>query len=259
MATPRLATFWVLGLIFGFVVQRSRFCFVSAISNFALFGDNRLVKGILIGLLISTIGFSAIMLPGGSSTIIPSGAHVSPFGWHLVLAGLLFGFGMMLAGGCLLSTLYRLGEGALSSFVVLFGVLFGMSIFQLTSNPWNKYILERVPFWMPQHFGWILSIIITTTVITLLILIVFIKSPRIKRIATEKKRFSDELKQAPKAVFVNAWSLTLGGILFGLFNILMFAVVQRPFGITGELMRWANIIMGALRIPTPPLGGIPGT
>ena len=45
---------------------------------------------------------------------------VRPFRWIAnVLGGLLFGFGMILAGGCSGSTWYRLGEGAVGAQVRL--------------------------------------------------------------------------------------------------------------------------------------------
>jgi hypothetical protein len=80
--TPRLALFWIFGLAFGFVIQRSRFCFVSAISNFFLFKGRGLLAGILSGLFIATIGFTVIMyrqIPDPSSSI-PAAAYVAPFG-----------------------------------------------------------------------------------------------------------------------------------------------------------------------------------
>ena len=47
LSLPRFALFWAFGLVFGFVLQRSRFCFVSAISNCFLSRDTRLLEGIL--------------------------------------------------------------------------------------------------------------------------------------------------------------------------------------------------------------------
>jgi len=84
---PRLALFWVFGLALGFVLQRSRFCFVSAVSNCVLFRDTRLLEGILGGLFVAVIGFAAVMYPQmpepGPGFLRNSALMVSPFGWHL--------------------------------------------------------------------------------------------------------------------------------------------------------------------------------
>jgi hypothetical protein len=141
---PRLALFWVFGLALGFVLQRSRFCFVSAVSNCFVFKDTRLLEGIMGGLFIATIGFAAIMrgIPAGT---IPDGAVVTPFGWHLLLGGVMFGLGMMLSGGCIVGNLYRIGEGALASVVAFIGILAGMGMLQFNWPWWWNGYISKLP------------------------------------------------------------------------------------------------------------------
>ena len=56
-----LAPLWLLGIIAGFTLQRSRFCFASAFRDLFLFGNSRIMKGIIVGLGIATFGFAIIM------------------------------------------------------------------------------------------------------------------------------------------------------------------------------------------------------
>ena len=56
-----LAVFWLFGLAFGFVLQRSRFCFASAFRDLFLLGDARVMKGIIAGLAVATAGFTVLM------------------------------------------------------------------------------------------------------------------------------------------------------------------------------------------------------
>ena len=48
-----LGVFWLFGLGFGFVLQRSRFCFASAFRDLFLLGDARVMKGIIAGLAVA--------------------------------------------------------------------------------------------------------------------------------------------------------------------------------------------------------------
>ncbi len=264
--TPRLALFWVFGLAFGFVLQRSRFCFVSAISNYFLFRDRRLLVGILTGLFISTIGFAVIMhnqVPH-PSTGIPATAFVAPFGWHLVVAGLIFGLGMMLAGGCVLGTLYRIGEGAVASLTALLGIITGMGILQ-HNWPWwwNNYISRLPNVWLPAHIGWIAAVGLTLVSILLLLRLVTFGAairpvPQPGKTIINKPTGS-RLKSLSSSVFIQGWPLAAGGIILGLGNILLYQTAQRPWGITGEVMRWTQNVLQAIRLPAPPIGNVPGT
>lgn len=264
--TPRLALFWLFGLSFGFIVQRSRFCFVSAISNFFLFKDRRLLAGILSGLFIATIGFAVIMrgqVPD-PSTGIPATAFVAPFGWHLVLAGLIFGLGMMLAGGCILGTLYRIGEGALASLAALSGIIIGMGILQ-HNWPWwwNRYISLLPNIWLPAHVGWIAAV--GLTLVSILLLLKLVMSGKTTRPAPQQentginKSAGTRIKSLSRSIFIQGWPLATGGIVLGLGNILLYQTAQRPWGITGEVMRWTQNVMQTIHIPAPPVGNIPGT
>jgi uncharacterized protein len=265
--TPRLAIFWIFGLAFGFIVQRSRFCFVSAISNFFLFKDRALLKGILFGLFIATIGFAIIMyrqIPDPSSGI-PATAYVAPFGWHLVLAGLVFGLGMMLAGGCILGTLYRIGEGAVASLVALLGIIVGMGALQ-HHWPWwwNNYISHLPNIWLPAHIGWIAAVALTLVFILLLFSLVTLnKTQRSTTVEERSKTDPTEMKHSfhgvIKDVLVKGWPLASGGVILGIGNILLYQTAERPWGLTGEVMRWAQDALSAVHLPAPPLGTIPGT
>jgi hypothetical protein len=80
-----LAVFWLFGLAFGFVLQRSRFCFASAFRDLFLLGDARVMKGIIAGLAVATAGFAVLMarlLPEVGFGSLPPGATVLPLGMH---------------------------------------------------------------------------------------------------------------------------------------------------------------------------------
>src|SRR5688572_24275984 len=86
----------------------------------------------------------------------PDTAHIAPVGWHLVLGGALFGFGMVLGGGCITGHLFRLGEGSAVAPVGLLGVLAG---YALALAIWNPIYLNLVGsvrgVWFPEHVGYL--------------------------------------------------------------------------------------------------------
>ena len=124
-----LPVFWAIGIAFGFVVQRSRFCFVAGFRDLFLAHQGRMMRGILAGLAVAAIGFAMVMatvVPNPASGVLPSDAHILPLGLATVLGGLMFGVGMVLAGGCDSGSLYRMGEGYLGSWVAIGGGMIGL-------------------------------------------------------------------------------------------------------------------------------------
>ncbi|MEC9366063.1 MAG: YeeE/YedE thiosulfate transporter family protein, partial [Chloroflexota bacterium] len=131
------AVFWLVGIGFGITVQRSRFCFTSAFRDFFLLGQTRMIKGILVGLAVCTVGFVMVMStvsPNPGFGAPPSDANVLPVGLSTLVAGTLFGVGMVLAGGCVSGSLYRMGEGYIGSWLAIAGVMVGLFFL---NNSWN--------------------------------------------------------------------------------------------------------------------------
>ena len=94
-----LAPLWLLAMAAGFTLQRSRFCFASAFRDLFLFGSSRIMKGIIVGLAVATIGFAINMysqVPFPGFGVLPNEANILPVGLSTIVGGLLFGFGMVL-------------------------------------------------------------------------------------------------------------------------------------------------------------------
>ena len=106
-----------VGILFGFVLQRGRFCMNSAFRDAILLKDNVLLKTVFAALLVELVGF-AIMDATGAITIAPK-----PFWWGANLLGsFIFGIGMVLAGGCASGVTYRTGEGMVGSMTAVLGL-----------------------------------------------------------------------------------------------------------------------------------------
>lgn len=109
---------FVIGVLFGAVVQRTNFCSMGAISDAVALGDTKRLRAWLLAVAVAILGTQALLLSGlvevgKSFYLAPRVAWVA-----MLLGGLLFGFGMVLAGGCASRTVVRVGAGSLKSFIV---------------------------------------------------------------------------------------------------------------------------------------------
>jgi uncharacterized membrane protein YedE/YeeE len=109
----------ILGIVFGAIVQRSNFCTMGAISDLVLMNDASRLRSWVLAIAVAMLGSQLLHLAGliDLNTSIYAGANL---GWlGAAIGGLLFGFGMVQAGGCGSRTLVRLGAGNLKSLLVV--------------------------------------------------------------------------------------------------------------------------------------------
>lgn len=107
------------GILFGFVLQRGRFCMTSGFRDLFLTRDATLFKAYVLALAIQSTGIFVLQAAG----IIRLGAD--PFQWlAAAVGGLIFGISLILSGGCASGTYYRIGEGMVGSLIaaVFFGI-----------------------------------------------------------------------------------------------------------------------------------------
>ncbi|HEX6959499.1 MAG TPA: YeeE/YedE family protein [Ferrovibrio sp.] len=109
----------LLGVIFGAAVQRSNFCTMGAISDVVLMGDASRLRSWVLAIAVAMLGSQLLHLSGLIN--LDTSIYATPnLGWlGAALGGLLFGFGMVLAGGCGSRTLVRFGAGNLKSLLVV--------------------------------------------------------------------------------------------------------------------------------------------
>lgn len=108
-----------IGLALGVVIQRSRFCMVSALTDAVLLGEYRRVQAYFWALGAAVLGTLAIE-SGGLVAMAESGFRAPRVDWIGAIAGgLAFGVGAVLAGGCAGRTLVNAAEGNLGSALAL--------------------------------------------------------------------------------------------------------------------------------------------
>jgi len=107
-----------LGLIFGFIGNKTNFCTMGAVSDVVNMGHWGRMRAWILAMAIAMIGTNLLAYMGylDLSKNIYTGTN---FPWlAYIIGGLCFGVGMTLASGCANRTLLRIGGGNLRSVVV---------------------------------------------------------------------------------------------------------------------------------------------
>ena len=110
---------FIIGLIFGAVVQKTNFCTMGGLSDLVLMGDGRRFRAWLLAIAVAIIGTQVLHFAGLID--INKSIYLSAnLGWlGAIVGGAMFGFGMTQTGGCASKTLVRLGAGNLKSLIVM--------------------------------------------------------------------------------------------------------------------------------------------
>ncbi|WP_293819978.1 YeeE/YedE thiosulfate transporter family protein [uncultured Corynebacterium sp.] len=109
-----IVTGLALGAVLGWVMQRGRFCVTGMIRDIFLNKTWRGFTALLIVIAVHAVGLAALTTAG---VITPEFKPFAPLA--VVLGGLLFGMGIVLAGGCASGTWYRSAEGLIGSWLAL--------------------------------------------------------------------------------------------------------------------------------------------
>lgn len=168
--SAKLALFWILGGCFGFILQKSRFCFTASMRDPYLTGSTSVTRAVLIAFAVTTIGFAAIKYGAFVKGLpIPGQGYIAPVSLATVVGAFIFGIGMVIAGGCASGTLMRVGEGfgmqVLSLFFFVIGSLWGAHDYG-----WWKlnFMMKGQKIFLPDLFGWGWAVIIQLLVIAAL-------------------------------------------------------------------------------------------
>ena len=143
--------FLLFGVAFGVIFQRSRFCLVRAFREPFMTGDAEHTRAAALALVISTVGFAILKF----TDLKDKGEWVFPAaGAGSLLGGLIFGIGMVLAGGCGSGSIWRVGEGQvkLAAAVVTFALGASLTRLALTSTGLSQKL--GIAVFLPAWLGW---------------------------------------------------------------------------------------------------------
>ena len=118
---------FLLGIVFGAVVNKTNFCTMGAVSDWVNMGNKGRLRAWFLAIGIATLVTQTLQFKGIID--LSEAIYLTPnFGWLGYLSGgFLFGVGMTLASGCVNRTLVRVGSGNLKSLVVL--IIIGLTAY----------------------------------------------------------------------------------------------------------------------------------
>lgn len=105
----------IVGLLLGFVMQRTRFCLTGGFRDMYVQKNNKMFYALLIAIAVQAIGL--FVLQGAGLLTVDNGTFPIV---GTVVGSFIFGVGIILVGGCATGTYYRAGEGLIGSWIALF-------------------------------------------------------------------------------------------------------------------------------------------
>ncbi|MEG3617291.1 YeeE/YedE family protein [Magnetovibrio sp. PR-2] len=124
VATLVASAGFIAGIVFGAVANKTNFCTMGGVSDMVLMGDTTRFRAWMLAIAVAILGTQTLhIMEMIDLTLSPADGGAiyltASLGWPgAILGGLLFGYGMTMAGGCGNKTLVRLGAGNLKSIVV---------------------------------------------------------------------------------------------------------------------------------------------
>ena len=155
-----LIGFALIGLFIGIILQRSRWCIVRSLREPFMTGDAEPAVAIIAGLLVGLLGFTVIKIMGigGEMTMVGSN-----FWMPAIIGGLIFGFGMTIAGGCTVGSTWRAGEGHVKLWLALIGIIIAAP---LTAEYIKPAFMDMLPasmkqqMFLPDYFTYLGAVVI---------------------------------------------------------------------------------------------------
>lgn len=144
-----------LGFLIGFVMHRARFCFVRAFRCPLMTGEADTVKAVALSLMVYGLGAAVIKW---SYIQDPMTGVYHNFWMGSLIGGVIFGVGMLLAGGCASSTLWRVGEGNTKLLVTLFAFALTNSSFAALMKKIGLFDKLGNGVFLPDVISWYLAI-----------------------------------------------------------------------------------------------------
>ena len=222
---------WCLfvGLVAGFLMHRSDYCLAGMFRDLFLFRSTLMLRTLFLLIITSMVLFEGARLCG-LLPFYPYPLLGSVSGTNII-GGFLFGVGMVLAGGCVVGTLYKMGAGSILSLVAFIGLLLGSGLYA-----------EIHPFWSSMA----VKTAILPGVITLPQLFNLEPSWIVVPVALISAWFFRKwqkqglwLRQAYAEGYLQPWKAAVG---LALINLISYVGVGMPMGITTTYAKIAGYL-----------------
>jgi uncharacterized membrane protein YedE/YeeE len=213
-----VVTSLILGIAVGVIMHRADYCVTGMFRDFFMFRDRFMLRTLVLLIVVAMILFELGRL-GGLITLHPF-PLLGPPSITTFIAACLFGVGMVLAGGCVVGTLYKLGAGSMVSLVAFVGLLAGSTLYA-EFHPWwaalgkSSRLTDGIT--LPQALGVAPEYIIYPVIIMGLFYILY------------HSRSGNWVRVSQVEGYIQPW---LAAVLIALIGFLSYLLVGMPLGIT---------------------------
>ena len=132
----------LIGLVAGFVMHRADFCVTASFRDMFLFRDFFLMRQMVLLVVVSMALFEVGRLTGAIS--IQPFPLLGPPSLANAIGGFVFGIGMVLAGGCVCGSLFKLGAGSAASLLAVVGMIAGSAAYAEIHPQWSTFAKSTV-------------------------------------------------------------------------------------------------------------------
>ena len=147
-----LALVFLIGIIFGGIIQYTRVDKFEKIAGFAMLKDTIVPKMLFLAVGLTSIGLYYMIEAGGAHY------HIKPILWQgLIIGGTLFGVSMAILGKCPGTGPISIAEGRIDVLIGAIGGLFGGLVFTLYYDDFFKPLMGEsagkliLPSFFPGH------------------------------------------------------------------------------------------------------------
>lgn len=222
-----------IGFLFGFFLQKGDLCASSAMSEAIMFKDRSKLWGFWVAIVTTMLSLSIIDSLGWISV------NPKPFMWlSSIVGGLIFGVGMVFAGGCISGVLYKGGSGNINSIMALMGVPFGVAAVEL--GPLNDMHVLMKSFTINGAEGEALTLFSVSGIPYLILALLFVAGTIIYVLMRKRKfNFAVPLKRS--------WKPWVAGVALGILSIFAYLTSDAsgrnyPLGATHGVYQYSLVM-----------------
>lgn len=257
------------GVLLGATLTRARFGFAGGIKRIYVRGEGSLTKALLIMLFVTMFLFMGIQwyaaqngaipafLASEGDAIIPGTQNVYMANLATVLGGMLFGIGMIFAGGCASGTLTDMGEGEGRAMFVFLFFLLGSAPGELARYKFDQSSLGKVGVqsYLPDTFGYLGALAVSG----LILLFIYWLVLKYEKKRKEENTYMDPLGdwedfERPLStessvetslfsyktyhkLFIERWSFKTGAIVIAVICTFILVTTNKAWGVTSAFSK----------------------
>ncbi|HEX8947779.1 MAG TPA: YeeE/YedE family protein [Dissulfurispiraceae bacterium] len=132
----------IIGIVLGIIFHRSDFCMAGMFRDVFLFRQTFFVRILCLQVTITMTLFFLARESGLINFYPPPNLTRASLG--TLIGGSVFGAGMVLAGGCVIGTLYKMGAGSVTGIIAFTGLILGSGIYAELYPVWTRSLEKAI-------------------------------------------------------------------------------------------------------------------